>query len=407
MSQHEVGQRLGKGHTVRRQRSLHLRTVAYGRVRVRFRDGWAIAVSTSGRGRSVAGVTVGTTERAVRRRLPGLRCVRSGAARRCTVTVPGRQTTVRLKRGRVASVQLAEACGAPLASRPAGPNAFPPPRTGPAPADAQAPGFETGDFSQWDQLDGNLGAKDRYFKLLRRPAPVFEGRYSFQSTVDSGAVDPREAGQRTMVLVFPSRVPSSSRTRAYEGAEAWYRTHVYFPRSYKPSPDNGWNFVAQWHNWPDGVCCPNVILSVDTSHGCEALSLRAMGGGDARHPVERSSVIEERNPAGQLKWFVGDPTLLRDHWYDSVVHVKWSYLASRGYVEWWLDGHLIASQSIPTLYWYDDDNSASGRTPGPGQAYYMEGLYRPAKLPDGRQDTSSASVIMDGARWGATRSAVE
>jgi hypothetical protein len=269
-------------------------------------------------------------------------------------------------------------------------------------------GYEGGTFAQWDQLNGNLARRDRYFRTLTRPAPVFEGKHSFESVVDAGATQAGEAGQRSMVLLFPSHatVAHENRTGGFEGNERWYRTHVYFPKSFQASPNNGWNWILQWHNWPDGPCCPNLSLAVDTTGGGERLSMRAMGGGDAAHPVEKDPVIFERNPTGQLEWFVGDPALRRNHWYDVLVHVKWSYEHSKGLVEWWLDGRRIMSRRMSTLYWYADNDTLPGQTPGPGQTYYMEGYYRPARLPDGSVDQSVASVIYDGARIGPTAGSV-
>ena len=286
--------------------------------------------------------------------------------------------------------------------------------------------FETGDFSQWDGLNGNrstryrhfaqwdllntlLADQSRYFGIVA--SPTAQGRYAFRSTVDANATERDQAGQRSMLLLFPDDVPHENTTGAFEGSERWYRTSVYFPSDFRPSPDSTWNWVVQWHNWPDGPCCPNLAIAVDSSGGAEKLSLRVMGGGNAANPIENDDVITETNPAGYLEWFVGDRALKRDHWYSSLVHVKWSADPDQGLVEWWLDGRRVVSRAAPTLYWYADNNSGrGGSTPGPGQAYYMEGYYRPDRLPDnaddGRVDTSSATVYFDGAQIGATASAV-
>jgi hypothetical protein len=275
-------------------------------------------------------------------------------------------------------------------------------------------GFETNDFTQWKQLDGNLTNKERYFKLIGDPEDP--SNTVFRSTVDDQAIGQAEAGgnasgQRAMVLLFPNNTANQNATGAYEGGERWYRTRMYFPADFHPSPNSAWNWLVQWHNWPNGPCCSNLALSVDARRGQEKLSLRVMGGGDQEHPVEANDIITEKNPTGHLEWFVGDSELRRQHWYDSVVHVKWSVDASKGYVEWWLDGKLIVSRPMATLYWYADNNkNFAGATPGPGQAYYMEGYYRPAKLPDGAKngtiDTSTASVLFDGARMGNSAAAV-
>jgi Polysaccharide lyase len=320
---------------------------------------------------------------------------------------------------------------APAPARPSGGAAPPAPGTTPAPPSSkpgnsnpsqpgpfdgsttESPlwrgGLETGSFSEWAQLDGNLAERDRYFGVVT--SPVVDGRYAFRSTLDANARGSGESGQRSMVLLFPNNVPSNNKSGAYEGGERWYRTHFYFPADFHPSPDSTWNWIVQWHNWPDGPCCSNLAISADSSGGGERVSLRVMGGADAAHPIENNDVITERNPAGFLEWFVGDPVLKRDHWYDSVVHVKWSADPSKGFVEWWLDGHRIVSKAMPTLFWYADNNrNYAGATPGPGQAYYMEGYYRPNTLPNnaagGPVDTSTATVYFDGAQMGPTPGSV-
>jgi hypothetical protein len=210
-----------------------------------------------------------------------------------------------------------------------------------------------------------------------------------------------------MAELFPDRVAANNTTGAFEGSERWYRTHIYFPLDFKPSPNNSWNWLVQWHNWPNGPCCANLAITVDTRGGGEALSMRVMGGGDSAHPAENNDMITEKNPASRMQWFVGDQRIQRGHWYDSLTHVKWSADGSKGLVEWWLDGRLIGSKVMPTLFWYRDDNSAvAGATPGPGQAYYMEGYYRPATLPNGQRDTSVATVYFDGAELGPTAGSV-
>jgi hypothetical protein len=255
-------------------------------------------------------------------------------------------------------------------------------------------GYESGDFSQWEQLDGSTDGND--FSLVKNP--VTQGDYAFKSTVDSASVVPGEAGQRSMVLLFPENDASQNVTGAYEGSQRWYRNYIYFPRNFQPSPDTAWNWLVQWHNWPNGPCCSNLEVTVDTSGGGERLSLQVMGGGDEEHPVENNDIITEKNPAGHLDMFVGDNHLRRGHWYESVTHVNWSADPEKGRVQWWLDGHRVVSKKMSTLYWYGDNNSNyTGATPGPGQAYLMEGYYRPAVLPNGETDTSSATVLFDGA----------
>jgi polysaccharide lyase-like protein len=267
--------------------------------------------------------------------------------------------------------------------------------------------FENGGLSQWDGQDGNRSLRDRYFRTVSSPAAP-GSRFAFAATVDPQASS-GDAGHRSLLYLYPADVASESKTGAYEGSERWYRTLVYFPSDFHPAQNTDWNWVAEWHNWPNGPCCANLAVTVDTDPDRgpgERLSLRAMGGGDRAHPME-GDLDANDNPAAHVDRYVGDKSLRRDHWYELVTHVKWSADPHQGLLEWWVDGRQIVSTQTSTLYWYADNNeNIDGETPGPGQAYYMEGYYRPTKLTNGEPDTSSATVYHDGARIGPTRGSV-
>ena len=269
--------------------------------------------------------------------------------------------------------------------------------------------FSVPGFSGWDALDGNTdsaAARARYFRIVRGRGRVPVGRSYFQALVDGAARGGDQPGQRTQVYLSPERDPLRNKTAAYEGSDQWYHSAFAFPRDFRPSPRTEWNWVVQWHNWPDDPCCPNLAMTVDTSRrGTERLSLRVMGGGGPGQGVDT-----ERHAASlrsvRVRWFVGDRRLRRAHWYDSLVHVRWSYRPRHGLVEWWLDGRLVMSARMPTLFWYaDNDSEADGATPGPGQAYWMLGYYRP--LRSGRRtDGTTARVFHNGARRGPTQASV-
>ena len=264
--------------------------------------------------------------------------------------------------------------------------------------------FEGGSLSQWDGRDGNRSLLERYFHTVTSPtAPG--SRFAFAATVDPQASS-GDVGHRSLLYLYPDDVASQNKTGAYEGSERWYRTLVYFPADFRPAPDTSWNWIVEWHNWPNGPCCANLAVTVDTSDGGERLSLRSMGGGDPAHPFTENDTAFD-NPHAHADTYVGDAALDRGRWYELVTHVKWSADPGRGLLEWWVDGRQVVSTRTSTLFWYADNNeNIAGQTPGPGQAYYMEGYYRPSKLPGGDTDTSSATVVHDGARIGPTRASV-
>jgi hypothetical protein len=260
-------------------------------------------------------------------------------------------------------------------------------------------------WQPWDGFNGqpngpiaNFGFSYQNSHFSFASDPVVEGTRSFKATVDSSATTGGQAGQRTLGLNFPNDVAANGKTKGYQGADTWYRTHLYFPPDFDPAPSTSWNWVIEWHNWPDGPCCANISMSVVTDgadggpSGGQRLSMRILGGGDSTHPVDNLNA--DSSPPGFRKtWFAG-PTITRGHWYDVLVHVRWDY-TNAGLVEYWLDG-VKQTYNGPTLYWYADNNqNYSGASPGPGQTYWMEGYYRGS-------GSSTESVYHDAASIGPT-----
>jgi hypothetical protein len=283
-------------------------------------------------------------------------------------------------------------------------------------ADAPRPlwsdGFESGGFGVWDALDGNTSTAElrrRYFSVS--PDPAGGRGHAFKATVDGAARGGNEAGQRSLLELFPRVAPRSKAvTGAVQGQERWYHARVYFPRGFVPAKKSDWNWVIEWHTWPDGPCCENLELTVDTdpSRGSgERFVLRSEGGGTPSYPVERYPAYPARNPTTHDDHFVGDPHLKRNHWYVVLLHVIWDYRPRHGLVEWWLDGRRVISRRTSTLYWYNDANSdQDGQQPGPGQAYLMAGYYRDSRLLNGSIDDSVMSVYHDDYRIGISRASV-
>jgi hypothetical protein len=281
------------------------------------------------------------------------------------------------------------------------------------------PGVWCGDgalgFGGWDGFDGNRSQLGRYFAAVRAPG-LPSGDTYFRARVDAGANPPDGEGQRSVVYLFPDRDQGRAKTQAFEGSDQWYHTSLYFPPRFRPAPRTSWNWVVEWHNWPNSVCCANLALTVDTTpsrgrrHGRglprETLSLRVMGGGYRNRPVDVYGGSASSDPAVRTRWFVGDGVLDRGHWYDVVMHVHWDHLARNGLVEWWLDGRLVTSARVATLFFYRDNREGDRfLTAGPGQAYWMLGYYRP-RLRAGRLDRTVAEVFHNGTRRGPTRESV-
>lgn len=199
----------------------------------------------------------------------------------------------------------------------------------------------------------------------------------------------------------------SGKTRAYQGADSWYRDEVYFPSNFVPSADTGWNWIYELHNFPDGPCCANLAVAVVTNNsdggpsGGERLSVRIMGGGSPANPIDLGEQTAYDNPDAVMKWFEG-PSLQTGHWYDLVWHVRWDWRATsqggQGAVQYWVDQTEIGSYVGPTLFYYAALN-------GPGQAYLQDGYYRPSDASAGYAQPT-VSVVHSGTMIGPTAASI-
>ncbi len=268
-------------------------------------------------------------------------------------------------------------------------------------------------FDAWDALDGNTSTpalQHRYFSLV--PDPAGGPGSVFKATVDQNAVDNGEDGQRALLELWPdSERRSNSLAVGMQGRERWFHARVYFPKDFVPAKKSDWNWVIEWHDWPNGPCCENLALTVDTDPARgrgQRLVLRSEGGGTPRYPVDLySPAYPARNRTTHDDHIVGDRHLRRGHWYDVLLHVVWDYRPRYGLVQWWLDGKLVTSRHTSTLYYYRDSNSdIAGDQPGPGRTYLEVGYYRDSKLLNGAIDRSVMSVYQSDDRVGTTASSV-
>jgi len=281
--------------------------------------------------------------------------------------------------------------------------------------------FSTGDWSQYDDcrsnhvngifpgyyaidtLSGHQGSHPcgrSLAPLLSDVAPPAGFAYTGKFTVGPSATT-GQAGQRTLDTLWPDNTASQGKSRAYQGASAWYRDEEYFPQGFTPIANSNWNWTFEIHNWPNKGGTPDVACGLDTAtstgmspytdgvgHGTR-LSCRVVGGASPANPIDSySSSSWFRNPDVRYAYPVGVASVQLRRWYDLVLHVKWSWQqdarngctdpSSRtGCFEWWVDGTKVAAWSGPTLLYYQDNNSnVSGATPGPGQGYLQTGYYR-------------------------------
>ncbi|HUJ24793.1 MAG TPA: polysaccharide lyase [Myxococcales bacterium] len=204
--------------------------------------------------------------------------------------------------------------------------------------------FETGDLSQWSQIQ--QGAPGR---LTIVQSPVRQGQYAMRVELHQG--DVTNSGTRNELAL------AWTQYQEVEGNDRWYAWSTLFPPDY-PS-DDSWQVFTQWHQ--SAGCCGSPPVEFDV-----------IG--------ETIQMAHDGNP-------VWTAPLVRGVWHDFKLHVYWS--ATAGYVELWYDGQpALAKTAMQTL--------AAG-----AYNYLKQGLYRDAAI------TDVAVLYHDGFVIGTTQADLE
>jgi hypothetical protein len=190
--------------------------------------------------------------------------------------------------------------------------------------------FETGDTSQWSTRQAV--SDDR---LLVVTSPHRQGTYALKATVKNGD-DPIGASGNRNELAYLSLEG--------EGSESYYAWSTMFADDY-PSLDSG-QVVTQFHQ-NDDTGNPPITFYTE--------------GEEFRFYVN-----------GDVLWRT---TLERGAWYDVILHVKWSWDASIGFVELAVNGRVV----VPKTF------LATGT-----DRYLKQGVYRLAGI------TADSIVFHDG-----------
>jgi hypothetical protein len=239
--------------------------------------------------------------------------------------------------------------------------------------------YETGDFSQWAEPQSACTGNGY---------SVTDVGNSCASVVSSPVRQGGRAG-RFQIGPHTAAAPSAERaevyagvaeTGGYEGQEWYYAWSTMFPAAGNPLgfwPDfANWNVFTDFHN--PGSCNSNVQLGINATGALPFLYFE-----DDNFPTGNCS-----DPSSMLYKNLG--TLQFDHWYDFVLHVKWSSDPGVGYVELWVDGvKVVPLTNGQTMA---DVSSAS--------VYWKQGFYRSAF---GGLNTA----YQDGALRGDTLAAVQ
>jgi hypothetical protein len=175
------------------------------------------------------------------------------------------------------------------------------------------------------------------------PDPLGRQGLVYQETVtpDSHASDAEDSDA---TYLFNHPTPSLGAS----GQRNWVHFRIMFPAGYRPTAGE-WNIFNEFHNNSQflpfeesgqiGWEYPEIALYV-TNYASQQphLMYRVRGGQDCRCDMSRGT--DRRDPR----------RLRRNHWYDILLHIKWSSDPNIGRFTWWLDGRRIARLRHPTLW---------------------------------------------------------
>lgn len=248
--------------------------------------------------------------------------------------------------------------------------------------------YQTGTFDQWPGKNLPAGAADVGAGIGPVPPPP---GYPKVARFTLGLGGPRD--RRTEVL----RHPVSS--DGAEGVETWWRWYILFPKGFR-EPPNGDLILSDWHNTVSG-CAPLAIFDA-LRGGSLILRLRA---GTTRIRTWGNVAPPKVGPGYEGRTFTNGhrdcetqvdrkyrviPRIRRNHWYEMLVHVKWTSRTRGGFFDVFVDGcRRTPPQSSPRRA------VATLMDRRWGQVYFKQGIYDPHGWPP---DARTSTVYYTGTR---------
>jgi Polysaccharide lyase len=143
--------------------------------------------------------------------------------------------------------------------------------------------------------------------------------------------------------------------------DSWYHFRLRFPQGFQPTPGTQ-NTIFAFH--VDDKSAADAQAHGYTGAYSTLMGVQAQGSVNTLCP---GSPMFCTSPGTQPRLFIQIPggsyatypasffplplnSLILDHWYDVVLHTYWSPDATKGWVQWWLDGTKILDVHTPTLY---------------------------------------------------------
>lgn len=235
-------------------------------------------------------------------------------------------------------------------------------------------GFETGDHTQWDEVNWNHN-RPLTEQLQIVTSPVRQGQYAAKTVVHDGDEFLNTGGERVDFEIPPPY--------EQEGDDLWYAFSSLFPNDWQPP--NDWLLLVDWHStYPDA--CQLLQLEIDNANAISAHILTGdvtgydcfQGSGTA---LNDSTVIVEH--------------ITKETWHDFIIHVKWT-TSNNGLIEIW---HKLETDAgfakvaewsgIQTLQYEGDPTD-------PAPPYLILAHYRDAS------NTHTSTIYHDGFRVAAS-----
>lgn len=199
-------------------------------------------------------------------------------------------------------------------------------------------GFETGDLTEWQTDDGDVGAQVVAEDRIRVVEdPTRDSRFAARFEVRQGDQWRDASGDRAELIHW---------TAEAEGDERWYSWSTRFAEDYPYDDENGWQIWTQWHSTGSATQPPLYFFASGDEIGLKTVYFDE--GGRAEQAVTH---------------WVAD--MDRGEWHDLRLRVTWSADPERGSIELWHNGEqVVPPTTVPTL--------------GPDGAinYLKQGLYR-------------------------------
>lgn len=256
----------------------------------------------------------------------------------------------------------------------------------PSPRLVYSAGFETGDVTEWSDVNYNLN-RPMSEQLEIVTSPVRQGTYAVKTIVHDGDEFLDTGGERCDF--------ESGGLREEEGDEYWYAWSTYFPADWQapgPSPDD-WLLIADWHSTYDDVG-QLIQLEVQADNSLKVLGLTGKVNGYTGF-----------NGSGKAHYFSEEvtPDIELETWHDFIFHVKWT-TSDEGQIEMWHKteaqgafDQVLKLSDIPTLQYKTFKSSYKA-------PYFILAHYRGAGnantstlYHDGfRQSTSKEFLVEDG-----------